>query len=278
MNRWILGARVRTLPAAITPVIVAIALAYPKFNLINALLTLIVGISLQVAVNYANDYSDGIRGTDTERIGPTRLVASGLASAAEVKNAAFGAFTIAAIAGGYLASRTTYWFLLIGASAIISAWRYTGGKNPYGYRGFGELYVFIYFGLVATVGTYYAQTGKIDIEAIVAAISNGAISCALLMVNNIRDIEGDTRAGKRTFAVRIGDTRARRFYMFLIFLSIFTGFTVSILVAAGIFPAIRLLNQIKYKKGGELIAVLGATGKFQLIIGALISIGSLLKI
>lgn len=278
MNRWILGARLRTLPAALTPVVVAIALAYPKFDFINALLALIVGLSLQVAVNYANDYSDGIRGTDTDRIGPTRLVASGLATAKEVKTAAYCAFLIASIAGTYLASRVSYWLILIGATAIIAAWRYTGGKNPYGYRGLGELYVFIYFGLVATIGTYFSQTGTIDIEAIVAAISNGAISCALLMVNNIRDLDGDTKAGKLTLAVRFGQTKARRFYMFLIFIAIFTGSVVSILVALGIIPAIRLLNEIKYKKGKELISVLGATGKFQLIIGALISIGSLMNI
>jgi 1,4-dihydroxy-2-naphthoate octaprenyltransferase len=276
MNRWILGARPKTLPAVITPVIVALALAYPSFNLTNALLALIVGLSLQIAVNYANDYSDGVRGTDDDRIGPTRLVASGLASAAEVKKAAFFAFAVAAIAGSYLAARSSFWLMAVGATAILSAWRYTGGKNPYGYRGLGELYVFVYFGLVATIGTYFSQTGNIGIEAFIAGISNGSISCAILMVNNIRDISGDTNSGKRTLAVRIGDTRARRLFMFMIFVAIFTGFTVSILVALGIFPAIRLLNEIKYKKGSDLISVLEATGKFQLIIGTLISIGSLI--
>lgn len=276
MNRWILGARPKTLPAVITPVIVALALAYPSFDFVNALLALIVGLSLQVAVNYANDYSDGIRGTDTNRIGPTRLVASGLATAAEVKRAAYITFGIGAIAGSYLAARSNYWLMVIGATAIISAWRYTGGRNPYGYRGLGELYVFIYFGLVATIGTYFSQTGNIGIEAIVAGVANGSISCAILMVNNIRDIAGDTNSGKRTLAVRIGETRARRLFMFMIFVAIFSGFTISILVALGIFPAIRLLNEIKYKKGSELISVLSATGKFQLIIGTLISIGSLI--
>ncbi len=274
MNKWILGARPRTLPAAIAPVVVAVAIAYPTFNLINALLSLIVGLALQIAVNYANDYSDGIKGTDEDRVGPTRLVASGLANAAEVKQAAYIAFAVGGIAGYLLASRTSYWFLAIGAAAIIAAWRYTGGKNPYGYRGLGEIYVFIFFGLVATLGTFYGQTGQITIEAIMAAISNGAVSCALLAVNNIRDIEGDTKVGKRTFAVRLGDTRARRFYMFLIFIAIFTSFAVTILSVIAIFPAMRLLNQIQFKKGKELIEVLGATGKFQLILGALISIGS----
>ena len=278
MNKWILGARPRTLPAAVAPVLVAVAIAYPTINLINALLALIVGLALQIAVNYANDYSDGIRGSDTDRIGPTRLVASGLATPAEVKQAAFIAFAVSAVAGLYLANRTSYWLIAIGAAAIISAWRYTGGANPYGYRGLGEIYVFIFFGLVATLGTYYGQTGQITIEAIMAAISNGAVACALLAVNNIRDIEGDAKVNKRTLAVRLGDTRARRFYMFLIFIAIFTSFTVTILAALGIFPALKLLNEIKFRKGKELIAVLGATGKFQLILGSLISVGTLVNI
>ena len=278
MNIWIAGARPRTLPAALTPVLVAVAIAYPKIEIINALLALIVGLSLQIAVNYANDYSDGIKGTDEVRVGPTRLVASGLASADAVKRAAFGAFAIAAAAGLLLSMRTSLWFLAIGAAAIISAWRYTGGNNPYGYRGLGEIYVFIFFGLVATLGTFYSQTGEVTIEAIMAAISNGAISCALLAVNNIRDIEGDTKVGKETLAVKLGDTRARRFFMLLIFIAIFTSFTVTIFAALGIFPAMKLLNEIKYKRGRELIEVLGATGKFQLILGALISIGALVNI
>ena len=278
MNKWILGARPRTLPAAIAPVVVAVAIAYPTIDLLNALLALVVGLSLQIAVNYANDYSDGIKGSDAERIGPIRLVASGMASAAEVKRTAFVAFGIGAAAGLYLSIRTSYWLIAIGAAAIISAWRYTGGANPYGYRGLGEVYVFIFFGLVATLGTYFGQTGEITIEAIMAATSNGAIACALLAVNNIRDIEGDTKVNKRTMAVRLGDTRARRFYMLLIFIAIFSSFTVTILAVLGIFPALKLLNEIKFRKGKELIAVLGATGKFQLILGSLISIGTLVNI
>ena len=278
MNKWVLGARPRTLPAAITPVIVAVAIAYPTLDLLNALLALIVGLSLQIAVNYANDYSDGIKGSDANRIGPIRLVASGIAGASQVKRAAFIAFGFAAFAGLYLSFRTSYWLIAIGAAAIIAAWRYTGGENPYGYRGLGEIYVFIFFGLVSTLGTYFGQTGEITIEATMAAISNGAISCALLAVNNIRDIEGDSQVNKRTLAVRLGDTRARRFYMFLIFIAIFSSFTVTILAVLGIFPALKLLNEIKFRKGKELIAVLGATGKFQLILGTLISIGTLVNI
>ena len=278
MNKWILGARPRTLPAAIAPVFVAIAIAYPAFDFLNGLLALIVGLSLQIAVNYANDYSDGIKGSDQDRIGPTRLVASGLASAAAVKQASFIAFGIGSIAGFYLASRTSYWLLAIGFAAIISAWRYTGGKNPYGYRGLGEIYVFIFFGLVATLGTYYGQTGSINIEAIMAGISNGAVACALLAVNNIRDLESDSKVGKETLAVRLGDTRARRLYMFLIFIAIFTSFTITIFAALGIFPALKLLNEIKFKKGKDLIAVLGATGQFQIILATLIAIGSMVNI
>ena len=278
MNTWILGARPRTLPAAIAPVIVGVAIAQPTFNFINALLALIVGLALQIAVNYAHDYSDGVTGTDADRVGPTRLVAGGLATAAEVKKAAFLAFAIGAVAGLYLAIRTSFWLVAIGAAAIVAAWRYTGGKNPYGYRGLGEIYVFIFFGLVATLGTFYGQTGQITIEALFASISNGAVSCALLAVNNIRDIEGDAKVGKRTLAVRLGDIRARRFYMFLIFIAIFTGFTVSILASLAIFPAIGLLREIQVRKGKELIAVLGATGKFQLILAALISLGTVVNI
>ena len=278
MNRWLLGARTRTLPAAITPVFVGAAIAYPKFNLLNALLCLLVGLALQIAVNYANDYSDGDRGTDSERVGPTRLVASGLATAAEVKRAAYIAFGIAAIAGIYLSMRSSLLLLVIGLLAIISAWRYTGGANPYGYRGLGELYVFIFFGLVATIGTFYAQTGMITLEATVAAISNGAVSCALLAVNNIRDIEGDTKSGKLTLAVRMGDTRARRFYMLLIFVAIFSGFIVTILASLSVVLAIPLLSQIRYLKERDLIQTLAATGRFQLILGALISIGAIINL
>ena len=278
MNPWILGARPRTLPAVVTPVLVAVAIAYPDFKLINALLALIVGLALQIAVNYANDYSDGIKGTDENRVGPTRLVASGLATASAVKQAALIAFGVAGLAGLLLASRTTYWFVLIGAAAMLSAWRYTGGDNPYGYRGLGEIHVFIFFGLVATLGTYYSQTGQMTVEAVMAAISNGAVSCALLAVNNLRDLESDAKVGKRTLAVRLGDTRARRFYMLLIFIAIFASFTITIIAALGIIPAIKLLNEIRFKKGRELIAVLGATGMFQLTLGALISIGSLVNI
>lgn len=277
MNKWILGARPRTLPAAITPVVVAVGVAYPKFDFLNALLSLVVGLALQIAVNYANDYSDGIKGTDQDRVGPTRLVASGLATAKQVKEAAFLAFAIGAVAGLALALRTSLWFIAIGFLAIISAWRYTGGKNPYGYKGFGEIFVFIFFGLVATLGTFYSQTSQITLEATMAAISNGAIACALLAVNNIRDIEGDSKVGKRTFAVRLGDFRARQFYTLLIFISVLSAFTISLLSILAMIPALKLFIDIKVKKGRELIQVLGATGKFQLFLGALLTTGAVIN-
>jgi len=272
MNKWILGARPRTLPAAITPVVVAVGVAYPKFDFLNALLSLIVGLALQIAVNYANDYSDGIKGTDQDRVGPTRLVASGLATAKQVKEAAF-----LAVAGLALALRTSLWFIAIGFLAIISAWRYTGGKNPYGYKGFGEIFVFIFFGLVATLGTFYSQTSQITLEATMAAISNGAIACALLAVNNIRDIEGDSKVGKRTFAVRLGDYRARQFYTLLIFIAVLSAFTISLLSILAMIPALKLFIDIKVKKGRELIQVLGASGKFQLLLGALLPTGAVIN-
>ena len=270
MKNWIDGARPRTLPAVIAPIAVGTALAKTNINLTNLMLALIVGLSLQIGVNYANDYSDGVKGTDADRVGPKRLVASGTKNASAVKNAAFFCFAIAATAGLYLSLRTNPYLIVVGFFAIVSAWGYTGGKNPYGYRGLGEVYVFIFFGLVATIGTYYGQTGQVGIEVIMAAISNGAVACALLAANNIRDIDGDTKVGKRTLAVRLGDTRARRFYMFLIFIAIFTAFTVTVISVVAIVPAIGLLKAIQYKKGRELIEVLGATGKFQLILGALI--------
>ncbi|MSY16230.1 MAG: 1,4-dihydroxy-2-naphthoate octaprenyltransferase, partial [Actinobacteria bacterium] len=165
MNKWIIGARIKTLPAAISPVLVGTALA-TQINWLNATLALTVSLSLQIAVNYANDFSDGIRGTDNNRVGPIRLVGSGLATAKAVKNAAFISLAIAAIAGLFLAIQTSYWLIAVGAISILAAWGYTGGKKPYGYLGFGELSVFIFFGLVATVGSYYVQTGGISGQSV----------------------------------------------------------------------------------------------------------------
>jgi len=219
MNKWVLGARVRTLPAAIAPVVVASALAGSDFNWFRAALALKVGVWLQIGVNYANDYSDGIKGADENRVGPTRLVASGLASAKAVKNAAFISFAIASVAGLWLSLLTSPVLILIGILAIAAAWGYTGGKNPYGYSGLGEVSVFTFFGLVATMGTYYAQTGKITALSFIVAIPMGALSCAILEINNIRDRPQDELVGKRTLAVRLGDVKARRGFVSLLVLA-----------------------------------------------------------
>ena len=216
MNKWILGARLRTLPAAIAPVAVATALAGSEAALLPALLALFVALALQIGVNYANDYSDGIRGTDNDRVGPTRLTASGIASPQSVKRAAFIAFGLSAVAGLALAAMTSWWLIAVGAAAILAAWGYTGGKNPYGYLGLGELFVFIFFGLVATVGTYYVQVEEITLDSILISIPMGTFSCALLAINNIRDRALDAPAGKKTLAVRLGDRKARYFFATLI--------------------------------------------------------------
>ena len=185
MKNWIDGARPKTLPAAIAPVAVGTILANTEIDLINLLLAALVGLSLQIGVNYANDYSDGIKGSDQNRIGPKRLVASGAVSAKSVKVAAFIAFVIAAIAGSYLSIRTSPILIAVGVAAILSAWGYTGGKNPYGYKGFGEVFVFIFFGLVATVGSFYVQNPDLNLKIFLAAIACGLTACALLMINKI---------------------------------------------------------------------------------------------
>ena len=215
MNKWIIGTRPKTLPAAISPVLVGTALA-TEINWLNAALALTVSLSLQIAVNYANDYSDGIRGTDKNRVGPTRLVGSELASAKSVKIAALICLAIAAVAGLILALQTTLWLIPIGALSILAAWGYTGGAKPYGYFGFGELSVFVFFGVIATVGSNYVQSGEIDSQAILLSIPIGALACAILVMNNLRDLPLDKLANKKTMAVRIGDQKTRYFYVGLL--------------------------------------------------------------
>jgi 1,4-dihydroxy-2-naphthoate octaprenyltransferase len=215
MNKWIMGTRPKTLPAAISPVLVGTALA-TDINWLNAALALTVSLSLQIAVNYANDYSDGIRGTDKNRVGPTRLVGSELASAKSVKIAALICLAIAAVAGLILALQTTLWLIPIGALSILAAWGYTGGAKPYGYFGFGELSVFVFFGVIATVGSNYVQSGEIDSQAILLSIPIGALACAILVMNNLRDLPLDKLANKKTMAVRIGDQKTRYFYVGLL--------------------------------------------------------------
>ncbi|KQP63406.1 1,4-dihydroxy-2-naphthoate polyprenyltransferase [Nocardioides sp. Leaf285] len=219
---WIAGARPRTLPAAVSPVLAGTGVAafVDEAMWWKAVLALVVSLALQVAVNYANDYSDGIRGTDDDRVGPMRLVGSGAAPAAAVKRAAFLAFGVAGVAGLVLAATTAWWLVAVGLVSIVAAWYYTGGSNPYGYLGLGEVMVFVFFGLVAVVGTTYVQTASLaagDLAAaLAAAVGIGALACAILVVNNLRDIPSDTLAGKRTLAVKLGERRTRRLYVGLV--------------------------------------------------------------
>ena len=270
MNKWVLGARLRTLPASIAPVVVASALAGSDFNWFRAALALKVGVWLQIGVNYANDYSDGIKGTDENRVGPTRLVASGLASAKAVKSAAFISFAIASVAGLWLSLLTSPLLIPIGILAIAAAWGYTGGKNPYGYSGLGEVSVFTFFGLVATIGTYYAQTGKITALSFIVAIPMGALSCSILEINNIRDRPQDELVGKRTLAVRLGDVNVRRGFVSLLVLAhvaavatLIPTAMLTLLVAPMSYSISKLV--LSGVSGKDLIPVLGRTGKLQLM-------------
>ena len=215
---WLAGARPRTLPAAISPVLAGTGVAVWADGLVwwKALLALVVALALQVAVNYANDYSDGIRGTDADRVGPMRLVGSGTARPEAVKRAAFVAFGVAAVAGLVLAATTAWWLVAVGLLSMIAAWFYTGGSKPYGYLGLGEVMVFVFFGLVAVVGTTYVQTEAWEWGALWAAVGVGALACAILVANNLRDIPTDTVAGKRTLAVALGDRRSRLLYVLLV--------------------------------------------------------------
>ena len=217
--QWLEGARPRTLPAAVSPVLAGTGVAVFVDAAVwwKALLALVVALALQVGVNYANDYSDGIRGTDEHRVGPLRLVGSRAASARSVKTAAFASFGVAAVAGLVLAATTAWWLVVAGAVCILAAWFYTGGKNPYGYQALGEVMVFVFFGLVAVVGTTYVQTGSGSglVPATWAAIGVGALATAILVANNLRDIATDREVGKRTLAVVLGDARTRRFFVAL---------------------------------------------------------------
>lgn len=213
--QWIEGARLRTLPLALAPIIAGSAAAYEvqSFNGARAFLAFLVAFFLQVGVNYANDYSDGIKGTDEVRVGPLRLVGSGLASPRSVKWAAFACFGLAMFCGLWLVMLAhQWWFLAIGASSVFAAWGYTGGKRPYGYMGLGDVFVFIYFGLVATLGTLFTQAAQLTLTGWVLAVSLGLFSCAMLMANNVRDIPTDIEARKLTLAVRLGDRKARITY------------------------------------------------------------------
>jgi 1,4-dihydroxy-2-naphthoate octaprenyltransferase len=278
MNKWLLGARPRTLPAAIAPVVVATALVGPDFNWIRAALALKVAVWLQIGVNFANDYSDGVKGTDADRVGPIRLVASGLASAKSVKSAAFVSFGVASVAGAWLALLTSPFLILVGIISIAAAWGYTGGKNPYGYKGFGELSVFLFFGVIATMGTYYAQTEQLTLLSFIVSIPMGALSCAILAVNNLRDRPKDELAGKLTVAVRIGDQNARRMYVALLMLAhlaaIATLMPTTLLTLAALPMSLSISRQVLSGiSGADLIPVLGRTAKLQMIFSILLAVG-----
>lgn len=274
---WLAGARPRTLPAAITPVLVATALAGNSFNPLTALLALIVSLSLQIGVNYANDYSDGIRGTDNDRIGPSRITAGGLAKAVQVRSAAFISFSVAAVAGLGLAMTTSWWLIAVGAISIAAAWGYTGGKNPYGYMGLGELFVFIFFGLIATVGSFYVQAEEITGKSILAGVIVGSLACAILVINNVRDRAKDEVAGKLTLAVRLGDKRSRIIYTVLVIapylLTAGFGTPWTLLTLLTLPMTISILKALRSGiQGVDLIALLGRTGKLQMLFSLALSL------
>ena len=279
LNNWYQGTRPKTLGAAIAPVLVGSSLAHYEnsFNLTISLLALLVSVSIQIAVNFANDYSDGIKGTDNQRIGPVRLVGQNLASPQAVKNAAFLFFFIAAISGLIITILTKqWWFLLLGISAIIAAWTYTGGPKPYGYAGFGEIFVFIYFGLVAVLGTTYAQTLFFKPYFLIFAISIGLFATAILVTNNLRDREKDLQNKKITLAVKLGDSKTRVLYAALLIIpfvlvcsmfftnnsAIFTTVQIQLLALPVAWQALKpVLAKVE---GKELIAVLTKTGQTEL--------------
>ena len=282
-EQWIAGARPKTLPAAIAPVLVGTAFAGYNASILHTLLALIVALALQVGVNYANDYSDGIKGTDAERVGPMRLVGSGAATPGSVKKAAFISFAIAAIAGLILASRTSWLLIILGAICILAAWTYTGGPKPYGYQALGEVSVFIFFGVVATVGTYYVQTESVSREVLLASFAMGALACAILVLNNLRDLENDKSADKKTLAVVMGDQGTRDLYKWLMFFALamsvaLTFFSFFYLLALLSLPlvskSVRAVNS--GASGTALIDLLAKTGRIQIIYALALSFAALL--
>ncbi|MEJ5867705.1 1,4-dihydroxy-2-naphthoate polyprenyltransferase [Pseudokineococcus sp. 5B2Z-1] len=283
--QWVEGARPRTLPAAVSPVLAGtgVAASLDAVHLGRALLALVVALALQVAVNYANDYSDGVRGTDADRVGPLRLVGSGAAEPAAVRRAAFAAFAVAGVAGvALVAVSGAWWFLLVGAASVVAAWTYTGGKRPYGYLGLGEVFVFVFFGLVAVLGTTYVQAERLDLVAVLAAVGVGLHACAILVANNLRDVPTDAVAGKRTLAVRLGAPRTRRLYAVLVLAPpLLSALTAALLASA--WPLLALLAlalavpPARRVAGGAagraLVPVLRDTGRLELVHAALLALG-----
>lgn len=280
---WIEGARLRTWPNAIAPVLVGAGAAAGtgRFNLPIAALALAVSLLMIVGVNFANDYSDGIRGTDAHRVGPQRLVGSDAAAPAAVRNAAFACFGLAALAGiGVVILSGQWWMILVGALCIAGAWFYTGGKKPYGYAGFGEVGVFLFFGLVAVLGTYFVQTGTVNGTAIGVAVGIGAFSSAILVANNLRDIPTDTAGGKRTLAVLLGDRDTRTVYVTLVLIPFLITVIVGLrntLVLLGFLALPLLITSLRTVLSGttglKLIPVLRDTGLAMLGWAALTAAG-----
>jgi 1,4-dihydroxy-2-naphthoate octaprenyltransferase len=282
MNKWVAGARPRTLPAAVVPVAVGTAAASAAGSVIwwRAAAAMVAALAIQVGTNYGNDYHDGLRGTDTVRVGPVRLVGQGLASPAAVRRAAVLSFAVAGMAGLALAAATTWWLLLVGVACFAAGWLYTGGPRPYGYAGWGEVFVFLFFGVVATVGSAYVHLQRITGLAVLASVPVGLLATALLVVNNLRDIPGDRSSGKLTLAVRLGPARTRALYTFCALVPF--AFVVPLavarpwaLLALGAAPA--ALGPVRRVRAGvegrDLVGVLQETARLQLVFGALLTAG-----
>ena len=283
LSQWVAGARPRTLPAAVAPVVLGTAAAHlvGRADVALGILALVVALSLQVGVNYANDYSDGIRGTDEARVGPVRLVGQRLAAPSNVRLAAFLSFGAAGVVGLALVALSGAWVMLpLGALAVVAAWRYTGGDNPYGYRGLGEVYVFVFFGLLATLGTQYTQADAVSWFGVFGAVGVGAVASAILVVNNLRDIPTDTEHGKQTLAVRLGDHRTRLLYVALVAVSL-----VALLLMAFSEPWVLLgllaaplgvratRTVLSDTAGRDLVPVLAATGLYEVAYAVLAALG-----
>jgi 1,4-dihydroxy-2-naphthoate polyprenyltransferase len=283
--QWLQAARPPTLPAAVSPVLAGTGVAafdgHPVWW--KAALAMVVALALQVGVNYANDYSDGIRGTDADRVGPLRLVGSGLATPRSVKLAAFTAFGVAAAVGLVLAATTAWWLVGVGALCVLAAWYYTGGRSPYGYLGLGEVMVFVFFGLVAVVGTTYVQTETWPLPAGYAAVGVGAIACAILVANNLRDIPTDAVAGKRTLAVVLGDARTRGLFVMLLAAAVVALVGVALetslwafLGLVALLPGQRAARTVAGGTTGRaLVPVLRLTGTTELLYAAGLFLGLL---
>ncbi|MEV5571518.1 1,4-dihydroxy-2-naphthoate polyprenyltransferase [Spirillospora sp. NPDC052269] len=282
LSQWVAGSRPRTLPTSLVPVVVGTGVAIGAGHAVwwRALLAAVVALVLQIGVNYSNDYSDGVRGTDEVRVGPLRLVGSKVAKPKQVLAAALGSFAVAAVAGLVLAAVSSWWLLLVGAFAILAAWFYTGGKNPYGYRALGEISVFVFFGLVAVVGTVYVQTETLPWEAWAAAVPIGLLACALLVVNNLRDLPNDKESGKRTLAVVLGGPWTRILYAaccavpFMMVLALAAPHPwVLIALLAAPFSVPPTQKVVQGAKGKDLIPVLGMTARLQIVYGVLLAVG-----